>query len=109
MGCSHTLLNGSWPHFVPQSSFDFEWDENKRLTNIEKHGIDFEDAIGIWEGDVVEVPSRGRHGENRLVAFGVLEGRTIAVVYSDRGGARRIISARRASRSERENYEAAVG
>jgi len=88
---------------------DFEWDENKRLANIEKHGIDFEDAIGVWEDDVVEVPSRSQRGENRLVAFGVLEGRIIAVVYTDRGGARRIISARRASRSERENYEAAVG
>ncbi len=92
-----------------QSSLDFEWDENKRLANIEKHGIDFEDAIGVWEDDVVEVPSRSQRGENRLVAFGVLEGRIIAVVYTDRGGARRIISARRASRSERENYEAAVG
>ena len=92
-----------------QSSLDFEWDENKRLANIEKHGIDFEDAIGIWEGDVVEVPSRGQYGENRLVAFGVLEGRIIAVVYTSRGGARRIISARRTRRSEREHYEAALG
>ena len=90
-------------------SLDFEWDENKRLTNIEKHGIDFEDAIGIWEGDVVEVPSRSQYGENRLVAFGVLEARIIAVVYTDRGGARRIISARRTRRSEREYYEAAFG
>ncbi len=90
-------------------SLDFEWDENKRLTNIEKHGIDFEDAIGIWEGDVVEVPSRSQYGENRLVAFGVLEGRVIAVVFTDRGGARRIISARRARRNEREYYEAAFG
>ncbi len=90
-----------------QSSLDFEWDENKRLTNIEKHGIDFEDAIGIWESDVIEVPSRSQHGENRLVAFGVLEGRIIAAVYSDRGGARRIISARRSGKSERKDYETA--
>ena len=88
---------------------DFEWDENKRLTNIEKHGIDFEDAIGIWEDDVVEVPSRSQHGENRLVAFRVLEVRIIAVVYTDREGARRIVSARRASRNERGDYKAALG
>ena len=92
-----------------QSSLDFEWDENKRLTHIEKRGIDSEDVIGIWEGDVVEVPSRSQYGENRVVAFGVLEARIIAVVYTDRGGARRIISARRTSRSEREYYEAAFG
>ena len=92
------------------SWLDFEWDETKRLTNLEKHGIDFEDAIGIWEDDVVEVPSsRSHHGENRLVAFGVLEGRLIAVVYTDRGGVRRIISARRAGRSEREDYKTAFG
>lgn len=92
-----------------QLSLNFEREENKRLTNIEKHGVDFEDAICISEGDVVEVPSRSQHAENRLVAFGVLEGRVIALVYTDRDGARRIISARRSSRSERKDYEAALG
>ena len=77
--------------------------------NVEKHGIDFEDAIGIWEGGVLEVPSRGRHGENRIVSFGVFEGRIIAVVHTDRDGVRRIISARRTRRNEREHYETAFG
>ena len=36
---------------------EFEWDEAKRRSNLAAHGIDFEDAIAIWEGPVLEVPS----------------------------------------------------
>jgi hypothetical protein len=35
---------------------EFEWDDRKRRTNLANHGIDFEDAIAIWEGTGVEVP-----------------------------------------------------
>ena len=34
----------------------FEWDDNKRLANIEKHGYDFRVAVTIFEEAVVEVP-----------------------------------------------------
>ena len=33
---------------------DFEWDESKRLANVAKHGIDFSDAVQIFEGNFVE-------------------------------------------------------
>ena len=35
----------------------FEWDENKRHINIEKHGIDFVDAKELWLGEVIEITS----------------------------------------------------
>ena len=45
---------------------EFEWDEDKRRLNLEKHGIDFEDAIAIWEGDVVQsVSGQGQYAEER--------------------------------------------
>lgn len=83
----------------------FEWDDNKRLANIEKHGYDFRVAVTIFEEAVVEVPHR-RHDEDRILALGRLDNYVIAVVYTRRGQARRIISARRASKKERRLFEA---
>jgi uncharacterized DUF497 family protein len=82
----------------------FEWYEEKRLENLRKHGIDFLDAKEVWRGEVLEVPSEQQeHGEQRRIAYGVLEGRIIAVVFTWRGEARRLISARRARRHERQD------
>jgi uncharacterized DUF497 family protein len=88
----------------------FEWSEQKRLENLSKHGIDFVDAKEIWQGEVLEVPSEQQeHGEQRHIAYGMLEGRIIAVVFTWRGNARRLISARRARRHERQDYQDIFG
>jgi uncharacterized protein len=81
----------------------FEWDETKRRANLAKHLIDFKDAILIFDGLVFEKPQH-RHGEDRTLAIGVMDGIEIVVVYVARANYRRIISARRAHRSEREDY-----
>jgi uncharacterized DUF497 family protein len=88
---------------------EFEWDPEKNRANIAKHGIDFEDAIAIFEGPVLEkTASRRDYGEVRLLAFGLANGRELAIVYTLRGeGRRRIISARRADRRERKEYRQA--
>ncbi len=90
-------------------NIEFDWDERKRLANIEKHGIDFFGATRIWAGTVVEVPSHGRRDEQRFIAYGAVAGHVIAVVYTWRGDRRRLISARRATRDERKNYARAIG
>ncbi|HYE53174.1 MAG TPA: BrnT family toxin [Azospirillaceae bacterium] len=60
---------------------DFEWDDAKRLVNLRKHGVDFEDAIRIWEGAVLEAPDRRRdYGEEQFIALGMVDGRVLAVV-----------------------------
>jgi uncharacterized protein len=82
----------------------FEWDESKRQSNLAKHGIDFQDAQRIFDGPVFERANRG-HGEDRVLAIGLIEGVEIVVVYVIRGERRRIISARRAHRDERHDYE----
>jgi uncharacterized DUF497 family protein len=89
----------------------FEWDEAKRMANIAKHDIDFEQAKEIWQGQFVEIPSpQQEHGEERLLAFGEIDGVVIAVVFTWRGDRRRLISARKARDYEREWYdEAATG
>jgi uncharacterized protein len=81
----------------------FEWDENKRRANLAKHLIDFQDALQIFGGPVFEKSQR-RHGENRTLAVGLMGDIEIVAVYVRRGKHRRIISARRAHQSEREDY-----
>lgn len=87
--------------------FDFfEWDDDKCELNFEKHHIDFDDAITIFDGPVIRKRS-DRGGETRHLAVGLLEGIEIAVIYTERNGVCRIISARRARKNEREAYHEA--
>jgi uncharacterized DUF497 family protein len=81
----------------------FEWDKSKRQANLAKHYIDFQDAIRDFDGPVFETMDR-RRGEDRIVAIGSMEGIEIVVVYAMRGQRRRISSARRAHRNERQDY-----
>jgi uncharacterized protein len=81
----------------------FEWDESKRQANLAKHHIDFQDAKRVFDGPVFE-RIEGRHGEDRIFAIGLIEDIEIVVVYVVRGKRRRIISARRANRDERQDY-----
>ena len=81
----------------------FEWDESKRQANLAKHHIDFQDAIQVFDGPLFERMG-SRHEEDRTVAIGLMEDIEIVVVYVMRGKRRRIISARRAHRDERQDY-----
>ena len=90
-------------------SMSFEWDDHKEQVNIAKHGIDFETAMVIWEGTIIqEVDDRFEYGETRYIAFGEVDGRVLAVVYTWRGDTCRLISARMANRHERTSYRQAV-
>lgn len=86
----------------------FEWDESKRTLNLAKHSIDFVDAIKVFhDTNRIELETE-RNGEQRLQTIGMVEGMTIILVaYIDRNKKKRIISARRASKKEREAYHLA--
>ncbi len=83
----------------------FEWDEKKRLTNLEKHGLDFIDVVDIFEAPYVETCSSYEGDEERFLATGKLEGRFVTAVYTHRGENIRIISFRRARHEERRKYQ----
>jgi uncharacterized DUF497 family protein len=88
----------------------FEWDEDKSQRSLEERGIDFAFAARIFEGDTAEwEDARQDYGERRVVAIGRVHDLALTVVYTRRGDAVRIISARRASRRERRAYDQAVG
>lgn len=84
----------------------FEWDEKKRAANLANHGVDFRVAAGIFAGPVIEAPDdRQDYGEQRYRALGCVAGQYFVVVYTWRGEHRRLISAWKAGRDERERYE----
>jgi uncharacterized protein len=86
---------------------DFEWDEAKNEANFIKHGIGFEEAIGIFAGPIVRrIDARRDYGEVRVLATGIRNDEVWTVVYAIRDDKRRIISARRRSRVERRAYRA---
>lgn len=83
---------------------EFEWDEEKRLSNIEKHDVDFRRALEIFDGRPVLRRESQRDDEQRFVTLGPLDARFIAVVWTFRDSKVRIISARRARDGERKQY-----
>jgi uncharacterized protein len=88
----------------------FEWDEAKNRDTIEKRGLGFEFAARIFEGRVLEREDQRRdYREQRIFSVGEIEGEVFVVVYTWRENRRRIISARRASRRERDEYRKAFG
>jgi uncharacterized protein len=85
---------------------DFEWDSRKAAANLSKHGIDFGDAIAIFDDPMVgiEPDPRNYGGEMRYRAIGRVGDTILFVCFTMRELGCRIISARRASRRERKVY-----
>jgi uncharacterized protein len=82
------------------------WDESKRVANLAKHGVDFRDLDGLdWDQALVFEDRRKDYGEARLIAVAPLGARLHVVVFVQRGGERRIISARKANSREVTFYE----
>src|ERR1700761_8759541 len=88
----------------------FEWDELKNQINIRKHGIDFQDAIDVFNHPVLTaLDLREDYGEERWLALGWIEATVGVVVYVERSeDVLRIISARKATRQELRHYKQRV-
>jgi uncharacterized protein len=85
----------------------FEWDEGKNQRNFEKHGIAFEDVLSVFanrEALVLE-DNRRDYGEPRFIVLCPLEDVLVHLTYTVRNANIRLISARRASRREKRDYE----
>lgn len=84
----------------------YEWDEDKRLVNLRKHGVDValvEDFA--WEHSITFEDTRERYAEQRWVAVGPLGSALHVVVFTDpEDGVTRIISMRRATKQEARQY-----
>lgn len=88
----------------------YEWDNSKRFLNLNKHGIDFVDAIAVLEDERALVTEDDCHDEQRFIVVGKNQfGQLLVVVYTHReDDAIRIISARPANRIEVRFYRGDV-
>jgi len=100
---------GSWSILVHAvatvTEGDFEWDDEKARSNLEKHGVSFAEAATVF-ADPAAVYLDDGSGTDRMVVVGTsLRDRVLYVVHVERARRDRIISARPASRLERDVYE----
>ena len=89
---------------------EFEWDSTKAQSNVDKHGVTFEEAAEVFfdpfyqHGDAT--PDDVREQRGFILGYSVTQ-RLLLVVYTERTNRTRIISARTATRTERKLYESA--
>ena len=86
----------------------FEWDPLKARINVRKHGVSFDEAIGVFWDPLsnTALDSYHSHQEDRFITVGLsAEHRLLLVSYTERDGVIRLISARLANRREQQMYE----
>ncbi len=87
----------------------FEWNENKCLINLKRHGIDFADVWRVFESErVIFLDDRFDYNELRFVTIGVLRERIVTVVYTENDEITRIISVRKATKNEQRKYREGI-
>lgn len=83
----------------------FEYDPGKSISNSRKHGIDFDQAQGLWlDSNLFILPSRFPD-EPRFLAVGRIDERFFTAVFTERDDKIRLISVRRAREEESKLYE----
>ena len=86
----------------------FDWDEEKAKSNLAKHGISFDEAASVFDDPLFLTFADPEHSlqEQRFLIMGEsARGRLLVISYTDRKDITRLISARPATRKEREAYE----
>ena len=92
-------------------SLEFEWDRKKAEANHASHGVDFVEALTVFRDPLARVFEDEKHSgdERREIIIGhSAQQRLILVCFTVRGSRIRIISARKATRLERKDYEEKV-
>lgn len=90
---------------------NFEWDPAKAASNRKKHGVDFADAVGVFEDELaITIEDQDAEGELRFITIGMdFTLKILVVVHASRvADVIRIISARKATRKERLTYEKGI-
>lgn len=89
----------------------FEWDDQKNLANISKHGLSFADAWEIFQAPMlIDLDDRFDYGEDRWIGIGQVQSRIVVVIYTEPDATTiRIISLRKALSHERRAYEQFLG
>ena len=89
---------------------DIEFDSEKRDRTLLERGLDFARAAEVFEGrHFTAEDTRQDYSEPRFITVGTLDGRMVALVWTPRGGARRIISMRKANEREQARHAQRLG
>lgn len=88
----------------------FDWDETKNQINIDKHGIDFADVVELFNHPMLTLlDEREDYGEDRWIGIGWIKSLIGVVIYTERDGdVIRIISARKATKTEVRHYDKSI-
>ncbi len=91
---------------MAEQELEFEWDQAKAKSNLEKHGVSFLTAAAIFQNERLErVDDREDYGEVRWIALGRADIEVYRVIYTWRAeNLVRIVSAQRASKDEEKIY-----
>ena len=86
---------------------NYQWDPAKSKSNVKKHGVEFADALGVFEDpDAITIEDPDSEEEQRFLSIGLdVLGRIIVVAYTYRDDDVRLISARKATKKEVKIYE----
>lgn len=83
----------------------FDWDGDKRDSNLIKHGFDFEDTPEVFSGVTLTVKDdRFEYAEHRFITLGMLKDIVVVVAHTETDEEIRVISMRKATRNEQEKY-----
>lgn len=88
---------------------NFEWDDVKAAANLRKHGVSFDEAVTVFlDPDALTVfDDQHSDDEDRYLTIGFsAAGRLVIVSHTDRGRVMRVISARKPTKAETEEYVA---
>ena len=88
---------------------EFTWSERKRSLNLKQHGIDFLDAVAVFEGlTFTYEDDRFSYQEQRFVTLGLLAGVPVSIIHTETEHEIRIISFRKATRREAQLFLNAI-
>jgi hypothetical protein len=88
---------------------NFIWDEAKNRKNIQKHGLDFRDAPGVFDGNIITLEDdRFEYEEPRFNTLGIFQEFVVVITHTELKEPTRIISMRKGSGPERSFYEKEV-
>jgi uncharacterized protein len=109
----HTKLHFQWSidkttgiPYIMDDANKFEWDNDKAITNWQKHGVSFSQAIKAFNDPfgIERFDERENYGEERINLIGMCDGVLLHITYTERGERIRLISARKAEKYERNDY-----
>ena len=90
---------------------NFQWDPRKAASNLKRHDVSFHEAISVFSNPLARIfDDEGQESDERreIIIGHSARDRLLLVSFTERDNSVRIISARKATKNERKDYEESV-